>query len=262
MGNLKSKRRNQKIFLLPRNRTIRSLNDLYVLVRLTSQALLEMQKRVIENKDDNAIEFEAPAATGETTLLTRDANQLSDLLDLASAHGIYEQFLVSAVARTEDYLQEVLKIVLKWFPEKLALAIDGRQVEKNIPLDVLLESSTVEEIMDKIIEKYLLSAFYGSPERYFDHAQSILSIKIEEELRESFAEIKAARDIIIHNSGIANEIYVSRAGTKARAHSAQRLEIDQKYFDGAIHIMKKLTHSVYSKTLERFGNYVPRRKSK
>ena len=76
MGDSKTDKRNDKILRTPRTRTIRSLNDLYVLAGLTSQALLEMQKRVAENDDGDDVEFEAPAANGESTVVTRDASQL------------------------------------------------------------------------------------------------------------------------------------------------------------------------------------------
>ncbi len=66
-----------------------------------------MQQRVAENDDGDDVEFEAPAADGETTIVTRDASQLSKLLHLASARGVYEQLLVTGVALTEDYLQGI-----------------------------------------------------------------------------------------------------------------------------------------------------------
>ena len=261
MGDSKTSKRNDDVFRPPRNRTIKSLNDLYVLAGLTSQALLEMQK-LVKNEDADEIEFEAPSANGETTTVTRDASQLSKLLHQYSARGVYEQFLVTAVAVTEDYLQGVLKVILKWLPKKLNLSVDGKQTDKNIGLDLVLESSTVDEILEAVIQKQLLSVFYGSPERYFDYVESVLSIKIDKELRDSFGENKATRDIIIHNSGIANEVYVSKAGAKARARPGEYVKTDTNYFKGAIHTMKKLTHSVYSQTLEKFGNYVPNRKPK
>src|SRR6266436_724257 len=248
MGDSKTDKRNDLVFRPPRTRTIRSLNDLYVLAGLSSQALLEMQKRVAENDDGDDVEFEAPAANGESTIVTRDASQLSKLLHVASARGVYDQMLVTGVAVTEDYLQGVLRTIFKWFPEKLNLSVDGKQAEKNIGLALIIKSATVDEILDTVIEKQLLAVFYGPPERYFDYVESILSIKIEQELRASLAEIKATRDIIVHNSGIANEVYISKAGTEARGSVGERLKTDTAYFKAAIHTMKRLTHSVYLKT--------------
>src|SRR5215470_12876834 len=153
MGDSKTDKRNDQVFRPPRTRTIRSLNDLYVLAGLTSQALLEMQKRVAENDDGDDVEFEAPAANGETTTVTRDASQLSKLLQLASARGVYEQLLVTGVAVTEDYLQGALKTVFKWFPEKLNLSVDGKQVEKTVGLALVIKSVSIDEILEALIQK-------------------------------------------------------------------------------------------------------------
>jgi hypothetical protein len=254
MGDAKTAKRNDHVFRPPRNRAIRSLNDLYVLAGLTSQALLEMRKRVKEH-DEDEIEFEAPSANGETTTVTRDPSQLSKLLQSASAHGVYEQFLVAGVALTEDYFQSVLRVVLKWFPKKLNVSVDGKQVERSIGLDVVLSSSTVDEILDVVIQKQLFALFYGSPERYFEYVQKILSIEIEKEMKDSFAEIKATRDIIVHNSGIANDVYIAKSGKKARARSGKRLEMDTAYFKAATQTMKGLVHSVYLKSLDQFGEH-------
>jgi len=259
LGDSKTDKRNDKVFRRPRTRTIRSLNDLYVLAGLTSQSLLEMQKRVAENDDGDDVEFEAPAANGESTVVTRDADQLSKLLHIASARGVYEQLLVAGVAVTEDYLQGVLRTIFKWFPEKLHLGVDGKKTDKNVALGLIIKSATIDEVLDAVIQKQLLAAFYGPPERYFDYVESVLSIKIEKKLKASFAEIKAARDLIVHNSGIVNEVYVSKAGTQARGSVGERLKINATYFKDSVHTMKQLTHSVYSKTMDKFGDHAPRR---
>lgn len=252
MANLKAKTRDGEMLRSRWNYTIRSLNDLYVLVGLTSRALLEMQKRVLESEEED-IEFEAPSASGEITTVSRDKTQLSHLLVSASTRGIYEQSLVNAVALTEDYLQGVLKFVLKRFPRKLTLNIAGQQADRNISLDIVLDSATREEILDTLVQNRLVTVFYGPPERYFEYIQSVLSMTIEKEVKDLFAEIKAARDIVVHNSGIANETYLFKAKKKARAQIGERLNIGHGYFKMAIRTMKRLTTSVYTKTVRGVG---------
>ena len=48
------------------------------------------------------------------------------------------------------------------------------------------------------------------------------------------AEIKALRDILAHNAGIVNQIYLQKAGSLARAGLAARLPLSRPYtYDGA-----------------------------
>ncbi len=253
MPNLKTQARNIDKLRQRRNHVVRSLNDLYVLVGLTRAALLKMQKHVIETQEKEGVEFEAPSSNGETTTVSRDKAQLCHLLERACTGDIYGQFLVSAVALTEDYLQGMLKVILKWFPQKLILSIDGKPVDKNVGLDLVLKSATIDELLDSVIQKRLLAAFYGSPEQYFNYIESVLSIKIEKDVKDSYAEIKATRDIVVHNSGIANATYILKARKRARARSGESLETDRAYFTDSIQIMKHLAVSVYSKTVKKFG---------
>ncbi len=46
---------------------------------------------------------------------------------------------------------------------------------------------------------------------------------------EHLAEIKASRDILVHNKGIVNATYVSKAGSRARFRDGERLEIPERY---------------------------------
>jgi uncharacterized protein YdeI (YjbR/CyaY-like superfamily) len=46
---------------------------------------------------------------------------------------------------------------------------------------------------------------------------------------EQLAEIKASRDILVHNNGIANATYISKAGNRARYNDGERLEIPEQY---------------------------------
>lgn len=46
---------------------------------------------------------------------------------------------------------------------------------------------------------------------------------------DKLAEIKASRDIFVHNNGIVNETYVAKAGNLARGTVGQRLDIPEHY---------------------------------
>ena len=236
----------------PRASAVRGLNNLYVLANLTSKALFEMQRRAARGEEDE-LEFEAPSANNETTTVTRDRTQLDSLLVQARKRGIYEQSLVTAVGVTEDYLQRTLRLVLRWYPGKLRLNIDGSQTNKNVPMELILGAGSLSEVVDALIQRQLISTFYGSPERYFQYIENILSIKLDKELKAGFSEIKATRDIIIHNSGKANEIYVEKAGQKARGQAGEDLEVDADYFKHSIGTMKKMIQQIFRRCLGKYS---------
>ena len=45
-----------------------------------------------------------------------------------------------------------------------------------------------------------------------------------------YIEIKTTRDILVHNKGVANDIYVSKAGTHARVEPGKWLPVNTIYF--------------------------------
>jgi hypothetical protein len=50
-----------------------------------------------------------------------------------------------------------------------------------------------------------------------------------EEQIERLTEVKASRDILIHNRGVVNATYLDKAGPRARYKLGQRLEIPEPY---------------------------------
>ena len=45
---------------------------------------------------------------------------------------------------------------------------------------------------------------------------------------ERLAEIKASRDILVHNKGIANAAYVAKAGSRARCRDGEKLRLPER----------------------------------
>jgi len=74
--------------------------------------------------------------------------------------------------------------------------------------------------------------------------EKVLSIKIDETLWDNWFESKATRDLIVHNSGIINKIYLEKAGTVARGKSGEKIVIDKKYFESTCVLIKSLVGKI------------------
>ena len=64
----------------------------------------------------------------------------------------------------------------------------------------------------------------------------------EEEI-DTLAEIKTARDTLEHNGGIVNEVYLRKAGKKARYTKGDQIEIDDTYHLESWRLVKKVVLS-------------------
>jgi hypothetical protein len=58
------------------------------------------------------------------------------------------------------------------------------------------------------------------------------------------AEIKASRDILVHNKGIANGAYVSKSGSRARVRDGEMVRISEKYHRESWETIRKVVRDV------------------
>jgi hypothetical protein len=228
-----------------RNRAVRSLNNQYVLAGLVVQSLKQMRKDLKEHEQDETWEFEVPDKQGDEIALTRDYEQVSGLLKVAYSSDVFKQFMITAITVVEDYLQNILRLFLATYPQKLGASAKGIEIERKIPLDVILTSSSKEDIVARVIDLHLNSLFYAKPLEYFAYVENTLDITIPGETKANYLEAKATRDIIVHNSGIANETYAQKAAKKARAKPGEALDFSEAYFKAVIGAMKSVVSEIH-----------------
>lgn len=245
--------KNYNIFREPRSNTIIALNNIYVTNLLINNALLDVRKEIKTNKELK-LGFEVPSIKQENIVFEKSIPKLITLLNTTINSELHKQSLVSAVAVTENYLLSSLRLIFTMYPQKLTLNIEGIPAEKKIDLDIILEAKDLDLLLANIIENKLIKIFYESPQRYFQFIEAVLTITIPEEMKDEFIEVKATRDIIVHNAGITNSVYINKVSENARAVEGQILPVDSRYFESSIRCMKKLTHFVFEELLDKFGN--------
>lgn len=132
--------------------------------------------------------------------------------------------LVQLVAITEAMLGDVIRALVLKYPHKLGS-------KRTIQLETVLESLSIEELHLRATDALLNELFYKSPAEFAELAKPLLSINLLEcPAFHKYVEIKASRDIFIHNRGIANEIYERKAGSHIRAKKGMNLPADSVYF--------------------------------
>jgi hypothetical protein len=125
---------------------------------------------------------------------------------------------------TETMFADLIRKLLKYYPGKAGS-------KKQISIKDVLGASTMDEIHLLVTDGFLNELSYKSPRDFAVEAENILSIKLLEcPAYHLYIEMKAARDVLIHNNGIVNDTYISKAGSHARAERGKMLPIDQVYF--------------------------------
>ena len=161
------------------------------------------------------------AIPGERTYTRSDLLTQYQLLAVRqlSINGLSQ--LVSVV---EAMLEDVIRFVVVRHPKKLGS-------KKQISLQAILEAATLEEIHSRAVDALLNELAYEAPSEFAKAFESLIGVKLLEcPAFHRYIELKASRDVFIHNRGIANAIYKRKSGSHARVNVGANMPCDTSYF--------------------------------
>lgn len=216
------------------------LNDVHLGTQLTLRSLTSLSETMATRRRKSPYHhFVVPSGGTAVGRIRRDPKQMAKLIDKLVANDECAKALLLCVAITEDYLHNVMRMMLRAYPERLAYGPKSGASDAPITLDDLLRRGR-DEIVDERIRQRLHRVMYAKPTDYLSYLCAILQLKIDDETVGKFSEAKATRDVIVHANGRANQIYVEKAAPLARATDGQRLDVGQPYFDACVATMKRL----------------------
>lgn len=151
-------------------------------------------------------------------------DQLLQRYQFLAFHQLTVNTLVQLVTIVETMLGDILRAVVLRYPQKLG----GK---RSILIQTVLESASLEEVHLRATDALLNELGYKSPADFAESLNRILGVNLLEcPAFHRYMEVKATRDIFVHNRGIANEVYVRKAGTHARTKPGMVLPTDIQYF--------------------------------
>jgi len=133
----------------------------------------------------------------------------------------------------EDFFFDLSRLWLAAFPGNLA----GRDLKFRLVLD----SPDKDAIPHAVIDKELNELKYERVVDWFTYVDRRLKIPCPTaDDIEILAEIKASRDILSHNEGVVNAIYVMKSGPKARFADGERMVLPDPYLRESWQLLKRL----------------------
>ncbi|UYY57165.1 hypothetical protein [Sphingomonas sp. S2-65] len=224
-------------------RLYRYLNDAWIFTALLRPELKTRADELRSSKSKAKRPYPVPKRKG--TVISRRRDEDIGLIFYAQhERGVFETNIVSMVSRVEAFIQECIAIAASAFPAKLSVLAD----KSGILLDLFLEHEDRDDVIRRFVALKCEGLMFGKPSEYLDKAAKVLSIELEPDTVRAFIEIKASRDIIIHNSGLINKLYVEKAGDKRRGEAGEELVINDTYFRHVIVTLKALAGAIQSQT--------------
>jgi hypothetical protein len=181
-------------------------------------------------------------AVDEQTLVDRSQLYVTDYLAAFS----FQHF----VSLFEDYVFGLLRLWLAAYPASLT--------KKQIDMGAVLRASDKSAIVLAVVDKELNELKYERLADWFAYLDRLVRLGCPTAAEiEALTEIKASRDILVHNNGIANATYVAKAGPRARYRDGDRLEIPEPYHRTSWEAITSVVRAISAAAVAKAGPATP-----
>ncbi|QPJ61714.1 MAG: hypothetical protein G3M70_07365 [Candidatus Nitronauta litoralis] len=194
-----------------------------------SYTSFQFMKNELEKTGQERFDLQYPIGqelNGEPTLTKSNFSKEEILFqyDMLSNTQLAIGGIYSFVAFMETMFSDLITAIVLKYPEKLP-------GNKKIDLSDVLKCENIKSLHIVAVQKLMHELTYKSPKDFAESIKNIIDISLLKVIEyQKYIEIKATRDILIHNQGIANEIYCSKAESLSRAKAGEILHIDNYYF--------------------------------
>lgn len=236
-------------FYLDYIKTTEDLNYEYYVTKLAIKGLAALREDLKAEKPF-LLEIEVPTVNGKEIKKEKDKSKIVDILKKSIKTDLYANSINSGVSIIELFLENITRKILIKYPGKLSVDVNGKDKneaeDKKINIKDILNAKSLEEIYLNLINQRIFKLFYASPKDYFKYLKKTIQIDLDDDLISTYIEIKATRDLVIHNNGKVNALYVQKAGSKARvSNPKQNIPFGEDYYMKSFSAFKNIVRCTY-----------------
>ena len=176
--------------------------------------------------------------TTETELGVKARGYVTEQLTEAT----FQQF----ISIFENFYFDLLGLWLTEYPQSLG--------KKTLDFKTILALPDKNAITGLVVRKELNEIMYERPTEWFAYLEekAKLGCPTLDEI-EHLAEAKASRDVLVHNKGIANKTYESKAGNLARFEEGDRINIPEHYHREIWELVRKIVSDMSKAAIEKLS---------
>jgi hypothetical protein len=189
------------------------------------------------------------------TVNIRD-RQTGAILGATELDGLAQHYVMVNLAESvfkdlasllEDWVFGLLEVWLMAFPKGIP-----NKERKPVPLADLLEAADFDTILRDVVRRELLSISYKRPAEWFAylHDRVDLGFPTADQIKD-LAEIKASRDVLIHNRGIVNRAYLEKTGDRARFADGDRLDVQEPYLLASMRLVQGVIQDMATSAISK-----------
>jgi len=173
------------------------------------------------------------ATTGTATTQAELAIKARRYVAEQLAEATFQQF----ISIFECFFFDLLGLWLTAHPQSLG--------KKMVDFKTVLELPDKDAITQVIIRREVNEVLYDRPTEWFAYLEGKVKLgrPTASEI-ERLAEAKASRDLLVHNNGVANKAYESKAGNLARFRDGEKINIPEHYHRQTWELIRKIVSDI------------------
>lgn len=171
---------------------------------------------------------------------------------------MFEVFLVDLVAKFEWFLTDVFVDFFSHYPKRMLGSFKDIPNIGKIELSSVIDADGKDDLVKKVISNYVSGILRQRPDVYMPYAVDLFDIDKGKKF-DGYYEICATRDLIVHSSGVINEIYLKKAGRNSRGKIGKRIKINEEYFSVCVATLKQVSGHVKAAFEAKFGGSINKR---
>lgn len=210
--------------------------------------LKEMQTKIDEKihsiyQDNLEVEFESLEAVEEKSNYKRLKIKASKPTDIDSHFEnfrkssdhielLYKNSLISLLSSVEWFFAQILHFYYDKFPESAGVS------DKNLKLSELKTFQTIKDAEKYLIELKIEDILRGNFESWIELLKRDLKLGLGyiDNIKEELIEIYQRRNLLVHNGGVINSIYITKVKEELRKdfNIGSRIDVNKQYLDNSI----------------------------
>jgi hypothetical protein len=232
---------------------LRHMGDAIKKLRKEHQALVVKLEAVSSGKPDPS-----PPNQGEglqVELSSKEMDLLVEAMKFALGNTAaypnltFRMSFVYLIALFDAFLADVFTEVVRVHPGIL------KSSKKQISYDRLLEFGSFEALVEFIASREINEVSYKSIKDQAEYYRDRFGVALEESgvLVSELVELRATRNLLIHNNGLVNHIYLEQLASSTYK-LGDEVQVDASYFDQAVKSLDEVASFITRRLIEKHGN--------
>jgi hypothetical protein len=133
-----------------------------------------------------------------------------------------EATFVQFISVFETFFFDLLRLWLRTYP--------GSLEKKDVKFKTVLDAADREAVVRLVVDHEVNQVMYEKPAAWFGYldGKAKLGCPTTDQV-DRISEAKASRDVLVHNRGVVNRMYLDKAGSHARYRDGEPLNIPEPY---------------------------------